>query len=126
MAVSRVELRGERELARGLSGASSKLANLREAHEEAGRLVRPVAANRTPVRSGALRASLKNTADAKAATISAGNSVVPYARPIHWGWPSRNIRRNAFLWDAIKSTESRWIQVYEKAVNGLLRKIKGA
>lgn len=126
MAVSRVELRGERELARGLENASSKLGNLREAHQEAGALVRPIAASRTPVRSGALRASLKNTADAKAATVSAGNSAVPYARPIHWGWPARNIRRNAFLWDAIKSTESRWIQVYEKAVNGLLRKIKGA
>lgn len=126
MAVTRVELRGERELARDLSGASRKLANLREAHEEAGRLVRPVAASRAPVSSGALRASLKNTADARSATISAGNSVVPYARPIHWGWPARNIRRNAFLWDAIKSTESRWIQAYKKAVDGLLSKIKGA
>lgn len=126
MAVTRIELRGERELARGLSGASSKLANLREAHQEAGRLVRPVAAGRTPVRTGALRASLKNTADAKAATVSAGNTAVPYARPIHWGWPARNIRRNAFIWDAIKSSESRWIQAYKKAVDGLLSKIKGA
>ena len=118
-------IEGARELRKQLRAASDDLSDLRAAHADAGRIVEPVARGRAPVRSGALRASIRSSGAATTAVVEAGSPRVPYARPIHWGWPARNIRRNAFAWDAIKSTQPRWMLAYKKAVDGILSRVRG-
>lgn len=54
-----------------------------------------------PVLTGALAQALRNASTKKSAKVRAGNVGVPYAGPIHFGWPSRGIRPNPFLYDAI-------------------------
>jgi hypothetical protein len=118
-------IEGARELRKQLRAASGDLSDLKAAHAEAGRIVEPVAKGRVPVRSGALRASVRSSGTATTAVIRAGYARVPYARPIHWGWPARNIRRNAFAWDAIKETQPRWMLAYKRAVDGILSRVRG-
>lgn len=120
-----VRIEGARELRRQLRAASDDLGDLRAAHAEAGRIVEPVAKGRAPVRSGALRASVRSSGTKTAAVVRAGYARVPYARPIHWGWPARNIRPQPFVWDAAKKTEPRWMLAYQRAVNVILSRVRG-
>lgn len=125
MAKAAYEIEGARELRRQLRKASGDLGDLRNLHAEVGRIVEPVAKGKVPVRSGALRASLRSSGTTTAAIVRAGYARVPYARPIHWGWPARNIRPNPFAWDAIKATQPRWMLAYKRAVDGVLSRIRG-
>lgn len=97
-----LELEGLRELQRQLKAVEDK---------ETARAVRGVNKNlaqqvvdlaQPPVQTGALAASLKAQGGLRDAVAKAGGtSLVPYAAPVHWGWPARGIRRNAFLYRAL-------------------------
>jgi len=60
---------------------------------------------------GALRDSLRSGASSRAGVVRAGKKLVPYAGPVHYGWPSRPnpekgwlggpIPPNELLWDAM-------------------------
>jgi len=58
--------------------------------------------------------------------VQAGRASVPYAGPIHWGWPARNIEPQPFLTDAAVATEPRWTAQYLEDVEAALAKVKGA
>lgn len=63
---------------------------LRETNREAARMVGDTAAVLVPVRSGRLRSTIRATGGQREASVRAGNTTtVPYAAPVHWGWPGR-------------------------------------
>jgi hypothetical protein len=61
-----------------------------------------LAASFAPVRSGALRRSIKASKGKSRATIRAGSKAVPYAGPINYGWYKRGIRASRFMQRADK------------------------
>jgi hypothetical protein len=63
------------------------------------------AQNEAPFRSGDLRDTTRIVDTADGAGIAAGNRSVPYAGPIHWGWPKRNIRKNPFIPRGIRKAQ---------------------
>jgi hypothetical protein len=75
-----------------------------------------------PVLSGALAASVREVATKKSARVRAGNKGVPYAGPIHYGWPSRRIKPNPFFLDAIDGRRGEIRDRYEKLVEDLIKK----
>ena len=75
-----------------------------------------------PVLSGALAASLRNASTKKSAKVRGGSAAVPYAGPIHFGWPSRSIRPNPFIYDAIDSRRDEVRDRYENLVEKLIKK----
>ena len=50
---------------------------------------------------------------------------MPYAGPIHWGWPAHHIEAQPFLSDAAKATEPQWRSEYMKAVEDALAQVRG-
>lgn len=46
---------------------------------------------------GRLRDSVRILASQKRVAIAAGYKRLPYALPVHWGWPGHNIAPNRFL-----------------------------
>lgn len=78
-------------LAQGLRGASKKAADIVVAE----------AKRRAPVKSGALRASVRSRTQQRGARVVAGSARVPYAGAINWGWKKRNIAPQEFLYSAI-------------------------
>lgn len=58
--------------------------------------------------------------------MSAGGVRVPYAGPIHWGWPSHNIEPQPWVSAAAEDTQSVWLGMYEKDVQQALNRVKGA
>ena len=55
-----------------------------------------------------------------------GRKSVPYAGPIHWGWPRRNISPNTWVVDAARATEPQWLRAFVRDIDKALDKVEGA
>lgn len=122
-----VQVEGARELRRTLRKAGDDLDDFKSVHREIGGIVVDSARPKTPRGfTGRLEASVRASGTKTAAVVRAGKARVPYAGPIHWGWPARNIRPQPWLTDAASQTEPRWTNAYMKHVERVLDKIKGA
>ncbi|CAB4219812.1 hypothetical protein UFOVP1639_22 [uncultured Caudovirales phage] len=75
-----------------------------------------------PFLTGALAAAIRNASTKKSAKVRAGNAAVPYAGPIHFGWPSRSIKPNTFLYEAIDARKSEVANRYAELVSDLILK----
>jgi hypothetical protein len=75
-----------------------------------------------PFRSGALAAAIRNASTKKSAKVRAGSAAVPYAGPIHFGWPSRSIKPNTFLYEAIDARRAEVANRYAELVSDLIVK----
>ena len=121
-----VEVEGARQLRAGLKKAGADLNDLKTAHAAVAALVTAAAKGRAPKKTGRLAGSIRGSKAKTSVTIRAGGASLPYAGPIHWGWPARNIAANPFISDAATSTESQWVALYFKEIESIVGKIKGA
>lgn len=126
MAKSRVSLEviGDKELARAFDAAAGDIGPAVDAAErEEGEATARGARSRAPVLRGRLRGSIR----ASGGTVTAGGVGVPYAGPIHFGWPSRPnpargwrggpIAPNPFLFDALDERERHMVDTFGAAVD---------
>ena len=108
-----------------LKRAGVDLDDMKEANAKVGNIVAGAAESRAPRRSGKLAASIRSARQARRARVVAGRASVPYAGPIHWGWPARNITAQPFLTEAARATESQWFPEYVKDVQRIIDKVEG-
>lgn len=120
-----ITVEGAAQLRRTLRAAGDDLGDLKDAHSQVGTFVTRAATPRAPRRSGALASSGRPGATKTAALIRYGGARVRYARPIHWGWPRRNIAANPWAYRTAIDTRPQWTQLYQAAVNRVLARIKG-
>jgi hypothetical protein len=103
-----VEVDGDEKLGRAFDRAADDIGPRTERVErDEGEAVARGARSRAPRRKGALRGSVRSVGG----VVTAGDSGVPYAGPIHFGWASRPnpargwrggpISPNPFLYDAL-------------------------
>lgn len=144
MAFSAIRITGGRELRRALRTAEGDLDDLKEAHAKVAAIVATAARAAAPVRTGKLAESIRPNAGQRYARVSVGNnrkskSGIPYAGPIHWGWPTGSpklpaklqqirsrewfIAPNPFVVDAAQATEPQWSRIYLDAVDDIVDKI---
>lgn len=117
---------GARELRRELRQAGRDVTQLRDrAHRPVAAFVAGAAQRDAPSVSGALSRSGRPGATQTAAVIRFGGKRVPYAGPIHFGWPSRGIKPQPFATAAAQKTEGSWMGIYEAAIEKILAEIKG-
>lgn len=115
MAQQTVRVEGLRELRRFLAKAGDDVGKdgLKKIHDKVGEPVEREATIRVPRRSGRLAGSIRRAkASTTKATVRAGKKSVPYAGPIHFGWPARNIAPQPFLTDALASKHDDVIDLY--------------
>lgn len=125
MARAVVEVEGARELRRTMKAAGEDLGDLKDANAEVAAYVAAAARGAAPSVSGRLAGSVRGNRAAASAVVKAGGAAVPYAGPIHWGWPSRNIAAHPFVADTAAETEPHWTETYREAVQRILDRIKG-
>lgn len=144
MGRSGISINGGRELRRALKKAEGNLDDLKDAHAKVAAIVAETAKALAPKKSGKLAGSIRPNAGQRYARVSVGNnrktkSGVPYAGPIHWGWPTgspklpkklRNIQSrewfiapNPFVVDAAQKSEPLWTRVYLDAIDDIVDKI---
>lgn len=119
-----VQVEGARELRRTLRKAGDDLSDMKAAHTKAAGTV--LARQIAPARTGTLAATVRGTGTKTAAIIRAGYARVPYANPIHWGWPARNIAAQPWISEAAQGSEAVWYPVYVADVQRITDKVKGA
>lgn len=117
---------GARQLRASLKRAGISVQDLKDAHKAAADIVKAEAEPRAPRRTGRLAASVRASGTQSAAVVRAGRKAVPYAGPIHWGWPARNIAANPWIFEAAQRTESTWTRTYLAAVEQIIDTIEGA
>lgn len=121
-----IEVKGSAQLARTLRKAGADMKDLRAVNQKAAASILPTAKAETPVRSGHLKRSVRAGATQRAGVLRAGTAAIPYAGPVHWGWPSRRIKAHPFLVEAAKATEPTWVGIYETEIKKLLEQVQGA
>lgn len=122
-----VRVEGARELRRSLRKAGSDLQDLRDdAHRPVSTFVAAQARPAAPRLTGRLASSGRPGATKTSAVVRFGGARVPYAGPIHWGWPARNIKAQPWLADTVDRTMPAWSRMYEDAVARVVATIRGA
>jgi hypothetical protein len=114
-----VKVEGLNTLVRAMRAAGKDITDLKEANRQTGAIIASAAAARAPRRSGKLASRIKAAKQQNRVRIMVPASV-PYAGPIHYGWPKRNIAAHTFLIDAAEATESEWVEFYQAAVQDVL------
>jgi hypothetical protein len=96
----RMKVTGVRELVAKARKAGMDLSELNSLMHTLGQIV--VQTAHPPVGpTGRLARSVRAGAARTKAVVRAGGAAVPYAGPIHYGWPARNIQPQQFLLKAL-------------------------
>jgi hypothetical protein len=120
---------GNRELRAKMRRAEEDVTQLKDLHQEIADDIAAVSKQKVPVRSGRLKNSIKPKAYASLARVEAGNrskarrTGVPYAGPIHFGWASRGIRPQPFMYEALDLRREAVIDRYEAEIKALVNRI---
>lgn len=120
-----VEVIGGARLRRTMRKAGADLKQLTELNRRAAATVLPVATSAAPRRSGRLASTGRVGATTRAGVVRFGRQSVPYAGPIHYGWPARNIKAQPWAVDAAHNTESRWVEIYLAGIKEIIDQIEG-
>lgn len=118
-----VQVTGARELRKALRNMGDDLSDLTALHRDLAEIVASAARPRTPVRSGRLRESIRGKGSKTRASVMAGSRVIPYAGPIHFGWPAHGISPQPFLYDALDARKRAVVDKYEDRVGDLVKKL---
>lgn len=118
-----VEVTGARELRAALRRMGESLGDLKDTHRAAGELVSERARSIVPHVSGRLGKSIRLSVRKSGVSVLAGRMTVPYAPPIHFGWPRRNIRPQPFLYDALDDRREAVARVYSQRVGALVARV---
>jgi hypothetical protein len=121
-----VEVDGVRELRRSLKRAGDDLGDLKDANAEVAGMVAGRASSLAPRVSGRLAGSVRGNRAAASAVVKVGGASLPYAGPVHWGWPARHIAANPFAVNAAHDTEPAWTATYLDAIERIVGKVRGA
>lgn len=118
-----VVIQGMPQLRKQLNALSDDAINdLKAAHLENANLVASTAKTLIPVRTGRLRDTIRPAGTKTGGRVRAGFKKVPYAGPIHFGWSSRNIKPQPFLYDALDQRRNEVMNNYERQIEALRKK----
>lgn len=118
-----IKVKGYKQAIKALQAIGVPAAEIKAAGSQAGDLVANQARALAPVRSGALRNSIRVSKALNRVSVSAGNNrSVPYANPIHWGWFRRNIRPQPFFVKALGITRDEVYRNYYKTLDTLIER----
>jgi hypothetical protein len=116
---------GARQLRAALKRAGADVQDLKEAHAKVARLVADRARPATPHRTGRLGRDVRPGATRAAAVVKAGRKAIPYAGPIHFGWPARGIQAQPWITEAAEASQGAWEDVYLAALDQIIHTIEG-
>jgi HK97 gp10 family phage protein len=99
--------------------------DMKETHRNAGEVVAALARSLAPSRTGQLSKTIRSNPTQRQGRITIGRGAsVPYAAPIHFGWPARRIKPQPFVYDALDSRRDEVLRLYEERVGLLIDKHK--
>lgn len=82
---------------RDLQRLGLEVDDLKDAFSTIAREAADVIESEAPKRSGRLAGSIRGNRAKSKAVVAAGRSSVPYAGPVNYGWPKRNIPASRYM-----------------------------
>jgi hypothetical protein len=126
MANTSIKVVGLKSLVRQLSALDDDAAKAIQAvNRTAAEQIASEARARAPKRSGKLAASIRAAATKYSASVKAGGSKIPYAAPVHWGWPRRGIAPQTFLYDALDARRGEVVAAYAQGLALAAERVHG-
>lgn len=122
-----VKVEGLRELRKALTQIDPELRKeLKTINRKSVDPVYRRALTEVPKRTGRLASTIRILGSQRAGQVAAGRKSVPYAGPIHWGWPKHNIAPNPFLERALdqsrNSVKAIWQTELQRVVDKAMRR----
>lgn len=121
-AVTGVHIEGLRETTRALERAGVQINDLKDVMGGIAAEATRVMQGFIPSVSGALRASARGNRAKGKAVVTIGRATVPYAAPINYGWPRRNITAADFTGRTDAVMEHKAVQMLDKGIGDILTK----
>lgn len=115
------KVQGLTQVVRALQGMGLEVDDLKDAFSSIASEGARHAAAFAPVRTGRLAADVRGNRAKSKAVITAGRASVPYAGPINYGWPRRNIAPSLFMQKADQVMQPRALQLLEDEINQKIR-----
>jgi hypothetical protein len=114
-----IQVKGAKELRRAIRQAETTelAAELKAANKAAAEVVAYEAQTIVPVLSGRLLETIRASGTLTAGVVRAGRASLPYAGPIHFGWPGHSIEPNPYLYDAADNRVDEVVEQYQTAVD---------
>jgi len=119
---SGIKVKGYKASIKALQEIGVPAAEIKAAGSAAGELVAAEARTLVPVRTGALRETIRVSKALNNVSVSAGKAKVPYANPIHWGWWKRHIKPSPFFSKALGITRTEVFNTYYAQIDKLIAK----
>jgi len=95
---------------------------MKSTHLKAAEIVVGASKRFVPIKTGALAQSIRPAAVMSGGRVKVGSASVPYAGPIHFGWPARRIKPQPFVYDALDTRRGEVSRLYEKRMAVLMFK----
>lgn len=93
--------------------------DMKATHKKAAAIVIAGAKRFVPVRTGRLAESIRDGSTQRMGRVRVGSASVPYAGPIHFGWPARSIKPQPFIYDALDGRRDEVVKVYVQRIDSL-------
>jgi hypothetical protein len=121
-----VQVEGGRELRKRLRTIEGGLAELKTEHRWVANYVQGRAGPAAPRRTGALAATGRASGTNTSSIVRYGTARrVPYAAPIHYGWPARHIRPQEWVINAALRSEPVWLAHFNETIRALVERTPG-
>lgn len=118
---SGIKVKGLKSSIKALQAIGVPDSEIKQAGSNSAEIVAREARTLVPVRTGALRNSIRvGKALAKVSVMAGNNGRVPYANPIHWGWWKRHIKPSPFFSKALGITRDEVYQNYYRELDKLI------
>ncbi|HWI43268.1 MAG TPA: hypothetical protein VNS81_06580 [Nocardioides sp.] len=119
-----VKVTGLRETVRELEKIGVEIDDLKDGMARIAAKATQVMQGFIPSRSGKLRASARGNRAKGKAVVTIGRASVPYAAPINYGWPRRNIAPAAFTAKTDAVMDRLAPQMLDDEIDNILRRTK--
>lgn len=135
-----IAIDGVKELNKKLDSLGEDKSAVREANVEAANILIRAALPLVPVKTGSLKGTVRPVRATNFGAVRAGNTRVPYAGPIHWGWARvggrhkgklqaggprsfRNIKPQPFFSKALGYTYDEIMKNYERNLKQVINRL---
>lgn len=126
MVAPRVTVEGVKPLKRDLRWAKDQALTqaFKAAGGEGAKTVATTAAQIVPVgKTGNLRTSIRSSGTMGGGVVRSGSAKVPYAGPVHFGWPARGIEPRPFLYEAADQRAEEVTDLYYRRIQDITDEI---
>lgn len=117
-----VEVTGLSKAVRALKAVGAGVDDLKDAFARIAAEAAGIVRTNVPHKTGRLASTVRGNRAQSRATVTIGRATVPYAGPINYGWPARNIAASNFIARSDPTIQPLAVQRLEAEIKGLVRK----